>query len=145
MKTNIKLQISIPSQTRYLSLIGRISEKLTKEVIRSIVDRETLTQKINTVLTEAIVNIIKHGCKSSSDGVVKFSISILENELLIKFFDSGQGFDLNSIPELIFGPDPLEESGRGIYIIRTLMDSVAYRKVNAGNVLEMRKDRKSVV
>jgi len=139
MKTNIKLLISIPSQTRYLSLVGKISEKLTKEVIRSLVDRETLFQKINTVLTEAIVNIIKHSCKSSTDGVVKFSISIVENELLIKFFDSGQGFDLNSIPELTFDSDLLNECGRGIHIIRTIMDSVAYRKAVNGNLLEMKK------
>ena len=33
----------------------------------------------------------------------------------------------------------LEEHGRGIFFIRSLMDSVEYRKTECGNVLEMRK------
>lgn len=139
MKTSIKLQISVPSQTRYLSLIGKIGENLAKEVCLPIKDRESLAHNINAVLTEAMVNTIKHGCKSATDSDVRINISIVGNELIIKVFDSGQGFDLNSIPELRFDSDLLEECGRGIHIIRTLMDSVVYRKINGGNVLEMRK------
>ncbi len=139
MKTNIKLQISIPSQTRYLSLIGRISENLTKEVFQPQYNREKIAQEINTVLTEAIVNTIKHDCKSALDGDIRISISIEENELLIRFFDSGKGFDINSIPKLNFDNDLFEECGRGIHIIRTLMDSVVYRKMVNGYLLEMKK------
>ena len=139
MKTTINFQIIIPSQTRYLSLIGRICENLAKEVFISQINSEKLAQEINTALTEAIVNNIKHGCKSALDGVIRISISIVENELLIKFFDSGQGFDINLIPVLNFDNDLFEERGRGIHIIRTLMDSVVYRRTLKGNLLEMKK------
>jgi serine/threonine-protein kinase RsbW len=36
-------------------------------------------------------------------------------------------------------PDDLSERGRGIFLIRSLMDAVKYRKTEAGNVLEMHK------
>ena len=57
--------------------------------------------------------------------------------LNIKVYDQGQGFDVNALPI----PDikNLEEHGRGIYIIRTMMDRVTYQKHDAGYVLEMEK------
>ncbi len=64
-------------------------------------------------------------------------ISIAENELFIRIFDYGQGFDINEIP----APDftLLEDRGRGIFLIRALMDSVRYVRNTSGNVLEMVK------
>jgi hypothetical protein len=35
--------------------------------------------------------------------------------------------------------DELRERGRGIFFIRSVMDSVQYHKTDSGNVLEMRK------
>jgi len=57
---------------------------------------------------------------------------------VIRVYDNGQGFDLDLVP-CSGCPDPLNEKGRGIYIIRSLMDSVVYKKANGGNVLEMKK------
>lgn len=139
MKNCVKLQISVPSQTRYLSLIGKIGENIVKEICIPQPDKEVLASNINSVLTEAIVNSIKHGSKLSKDMKVKIHISVIGNELLIRVYDHGQGFDLNTIPELTFDSDLLEECGRGIHIIRTLMDSVVYKKMNGVNVLEMKK------
>jgi serine/threonine-protein kinase RsbW len=56
---------------------------------------------------------------------------------VIRVFDKGQGFDINSIPSPDF--NRLEDRGRGIFLIRSLMDSVCYKKVRNGNVLEMAK------
>jgi len=33
----------------------------------------------------------------------------------------------------------VDERGRGVFLIRSLMDSVEYRETENGNVLEMRK------
>jgi serine/threonine-protein kinase RsbW len=68
---------------------------------------------------------------------VHIVINISEEELLIRVFDKGQGFDINTIPSPDF--DQPEDRGRGIFLIRSLMDSVCYRKVRNGNVLEMSK------
>jgi serine/threonine-protein kinase RsbW len=90
------------------------------------------------VLTEALVNAIKHANTADSNKEVHIRISVSDTELLIRVHDNGQGFDLNLVPSTVC-PDPLSEQGRGIYIIRSLMDSVEYRKDNGGNVLEMKK------
>ena len=60
-----------------------------------------------------------------------------DNNLCVRVFDHGQGFNLEAVPTPEFAD--LDEHGRGIFFIRSLMDSVEYRKTEGGNVLEMRK------
>jgi serine/threonine-protein kinase RsbW len=68
---------------------------------------------------------------------VHITITILGKSLNIKVYDQGQGFDICSLPSPDF--KNLDEHGRGVYIIRSLMDRVTYRKVKSGHVLEMIK------
>lgn len=136
-KNELEVDIKVPNQTRYLSLIGRIGEDIAKELVKYTGDRETLAYHLNLVLTEAMVNAIKHASSEDSDNMVHIMINICENELTIKVFDYGQGFDINIVPPPNF--EELEDRGRGIYMIRSLMDFVCYRKMCDGNVLEMKK------
>ena len=133
----IELDIKVPNKTRYLSLIGRIGEDIAREIVRFSGDRETLAYQINLVLTEAMSNAIKHGSTDNCQGSVHIIITIDENKLLIRIFDHGQGFDINEIPAPDF--NMLEDRGRGIFLIKTLMDSVKYSRTSKGNVLEMVK------
>ncbi len=136
-KREIDVDIKVPNQTRYLSLIGKIGEDIAKELDKYSGDRETLAYHINLVLTEAMVNAIKHANAGDPDKTVHIFINISDDELSIRVYDNGQGFDINAIPPPDF--TQLEDRGRGIFLIRSLMDSVSYRKVCDGNVLEMRK------
>ena len=136
-KKEIEVDIRVPNQTRYLSLIGRIGEDIAKELDRYSGDRETLAYHLNLVLTEAMVNAIKHANAGDPDKTVHIFINITDDDLSIKVFDNGQGFDINAIPPPNF--TQLEDRGRGIFLIRSLMDTVNYRQVCDGNVLEMTK------
>ena len=133
----IEVDIKVPNKTRYLSLIGRIGEDIARELERYSGDRETLAYQLNLVLTEAMVNAIKHAGPKEPEKQVRIVITICVDDLTIKVYDDGQGFDINSIPPPNF--DELEDRGRGIFLIRSLMDSVCYRKNCRENILEMKK------
>lgn len=133
----VELDIRVPNQTRYLSLIGKIGEDIAREIDRFSEDRETLAFQINLVLTEAMANAIKHAVTTPDDDSVHIQISMSEKTLFIRIFDSGQGFDINNVKQPDF--EKLDDKGRGIFIIKTLMDSVQYLKCEEGNVLEMIK------
>jgi len=133
----IELDIKVPNQTRYLSLIGRIGEDIAKEIDRFSGDRETLAYQINLVLTEAMTNAIKYGNTDNREETVHIQIKIIENQLFIRIFDYGQGFDINEIPSPDF--DLLEDRGRGIFLIKAMMDSVRYVRNTGENVLVMIK------
>lgn len=139
MKNIIDIEIVVPNQTRYLSMIGKIGENLVRELDRFKGDREALAHHLNVVLTEGMVNAIKHANAADPNKDIQIHISASDQEICIKVYDCGQGFDLTSVPEPSFETDQLGEKGRGIFIIRSLMDSVEYKKTNGGNVLEMKK------
>ena len=133
----IEVDIKVPNKTRYLSLIGRIGEDIARELERFSGDKETLAYHLNLVLTEAMVNAIKHAGAKEPEKLVRIVISIHHDDLTIKVYDDGQGFDINDIPPPNF--EELEDRGRGIFLIRSLMDSVCYRKNCKENILEMKK------
>lgn len=137
-QTEIDLEIVVPPQTRYLRLIGNIAEQLAQELRNYTGDRDQLAYHLNLVLTEAIANAIEHASPDDSHKIVRVNIHLEENDLCIQVYDQGRGFDLTEVPRCP-GPEELCERGRGIFFIRTIMDSVDYRKTESGNVLEMRK------
>jgi serine/threonine-protein kinase RsbW len=131
------VDIVVPNQTRYLSLIGNIAEQIAKQLETASEDRDTLAYHLDLALTEAMANAIQYGCPTDAKQSVRVCLSIDDKTLCIKVFDHGQGFDLKAVPTPDFAD--LDERGRGIFLIRSLMDSVEYRKTGDGNVLEMRK------
>ena len=131
-----QVDVIIPTQTKYLDLIGSIGEHVAKDLDNFSGDREALAYHLNLVLTEATTNAIKHANNDPKD-TVRITINIQDNELNIKVYDHGQGFDLETVPLPDF--DQPKESGMGIFFIRTLMDSVTYTKQCDCNVLEIIK------
>ena len=134
---DLQVDVVIPNQTRYLHLIGSIGEHVGRELDNFKGDRETLAYHLNLVLTEATTNAIKHSNFNDPKDTVRITIHICENELIIKVYDHGQGFDLESVPVPDF--DQPKEGGMGIFFIKTYMDSVTYTKMEDANVLEIKK------
>jgi len=138
MSDNFEIDIKVPNQTRYLSLIGKIGEDIANTIRRYRGDRLELAYQVNLVLTEAMANAILHApTTSGEEHQIHINIAIINDNLHIKVYDRGQGFDPKALPE----PDSkgLEEGGRGIFIIQSIMDSVTCHKDNGGHVIEMIK------
>jgi serine/threonine-protein kinase RsbW len=136
-ETIVNLDIVVPNQTKYLRFIGAVAEQLAKELDVPEETRDTLAFHLNLALTEAVANAIQYSSAANSADSVRISFSVKDANLSVRVFDHGGGFDLAALPtpEL----DELHERGRGIFFIRSVMDSVQYHKTDSGNVLEMRK------
>ena len=139
MKNDIDIDITIPSHTRYLRMIGMIGEKVAQEIDSSDEIRESLPCQLAVVLTEGLVNAIKHASSTAPDKDIHVRINVSNKNLVVRIYDNGVGFDLESVPTPCFTSSGMEEKGRGIFILRSLMDTVKYTKSDSGNVLEMRK------
>jgi len=136
-KSVIQVDVIIPTQTKYLHLIGSIGERIAKELDNYTGDKDALAYHLNLVLTEATANAIKHATIPTPEDTVKIQIHIEDNELNIKVYDHGQGFDLENVPLPDF--DHPKEGGMGLFFIKTLMDSVTYTRQSDCNVLEIIK------
>jgi serine/threonine-protein kinase RsbW len=137
MEERLEVDIRVPNQTRYLGLIGKIGEDIARTLKHYEGDREELAYHINLVLTEAMTNAIRHANEDNPNKELQITIQIEKKQLHIRVYDEGEGFDFAAVstPEFKY----LDEHGRGVYIIRSLMDSVTYKRNKKGHVLEMVK------
>ncbi len=133
----IAVDIKVPNQTRYLCLIGHIGENIARTLRNFSGDREKLAYDLNLVLTEAMANAIEHANDGDPAKEIHIEISIVKQQLVIKVFDFGQGFDID---QFIKPSQPLDEHGRGIYLMSTIMDNMKYQPTENGHVLEMSKN-----
>lgn len=140
MSEKIHIDIKVPNETCYLGLIGKIGEDLAQSLSRCALNREVLGYELNTVLTEAMTNVIFHAHRGDPERIVEITLDVEGNRIIIRFYDEGNSFDAaNRALSSPCMPDDLSERGRGIFIIRSLMDSVTYRRINGKHVLEMIK------
>jgi serine/threonine-protein kinase RsbW len=137
MTDRIAVDIKVPNQTRYLCLIGHIGENIALTLRDYSGDREKLAFDLNLVLTEAMANAIQHANEGDPAKEVHIEISTVSQRLIIKVFDFGPGFD---VEQYIKPRHPLEENGRGIYLIHTIMDEISYNSTEDGHVLQMVKN-----
>ena len=137
MHDRIAVDIKVPNQTRYLCLISHIGENIAQALKHYGGDRKKLAYELNLVLTEAMANAIQHANVGDPNKEVHIEISISAGRLTIRVYDFGQGFDICQFAQ---PGHPLDEHGRGIYLIHTIMDEVAYQQTDDGHVLEMNKN-----
>ncbi len=139
MKNDIDIDITLPGHTRYLRMISRIGEKVAQEIDCPEGVREKLPSQLALVLTEGLVNAIKHANSAGPDTEIHVRINVSSKNLVVRIYDNGVGFDLDAVPTPCFTSNGIEDKGRGIFILRSLMDTVKYTRSDCGNVLEMRK------
>jgi len=94
--------------------------------------------EIELAFREALANAILHGCKSDPAKKIECSVSGDRSEgIMIVVRDPGNGFDPASLPLATDDANLHSDHGRGILLIRELMDEVKHER--NGTVIRMRK------
>ena len=92
--------------------------------------------------TEAVNNAIVHGNKSDPDKCVAMVVIWTADALTMRVKDSGMGFDPSTLPNPLADENLLKDSGRGIFLIRQMMDEVKFVPMKSGWMIEMKVDLK---
>ncbi len=99
---------------------------------------EADAMKVELALQEGLANAIRHGCKNDPTKHVQCLVSFdAVGGLVIVIRDPGEGFDVTRVPDPLEGANVLKPSGRGVFLINELMDSVEY--ADHGRQVVMRK------
>ena len=83
-------------------------------------------------VTEATTNAIIHANKCDQSKMVTIDVKVNETKLVVKIKDEGEGFDPADIPDPTEPENLLNESGRGVYLMRVYMDNVEYNLTPSG-------------
>jgi serine/threonine-protein kinase RsbW len=95
---------------------------------------------IQTALHEALLNAIVHGNDEDETRRVNVELAARAGGLDVRVRDEGPGFDPTSVPDPLAPENLSKSSGRGIFLMRMLMDEVAFRCLSDGGMeVTMRK------
>lgn len=87
-------------------------------------------------VTEAVNNGMIHGNKNDQSKHVTITCSLYRKMLTVTITDEGGGFSPESLPNPLHDDNLLRAGGRGVFLMRTLMESVSFNK--AGNEVTMK-------
>ncbi|MBX2992797.1 MAG: ATP-binding protein [Bacteroidetes bacterium] len=133
------IRMTLPSNPKSIKRVEGFIHKIGKHAHLD----EIQTNKLMVSLTEAVNNAILHGNKADAKKKVAVVCLCLPDELVITIADEGKGFKLSNVKNPLEDENLLRTSGRGIFLMRTLMDRVEYEIDKKGStvtlVLELRK------
>jgi anti-sigma regulatory factor (Ser/Thr protein kinase) len=129
-----ELNLTIPADA---NLIGKVSAGM-KELLLSKKWSTEEVMEVELAVQEALANAIRHGCKNDQSKQVQCCVTFDgKGELIIVVRDPGQGFDLAKVPDPLEGDNLFKGSGRGVFLINQLMDTVEFTE--GGRQVSMRK------
>ena len=127
-RTNFKLCLSFPSR---LSSVLKFEEEF-----KLVKDKLGLDEvKFNALLIasiEAVTNAIVHGNKINPKKKINISIEKLKSGVKVEVTDQGEGFNPEEVPDPTLPENLLKEGGRGIYIMRSLVDQLKIKPTKKG-------------
>lgn len=136
---DVKLRKSIvlPNDVEEVSKLTAFVE----EVCEAMGFDGALTAQLTLAIEEAVVNVMKYAYPPQKRGDV--TIEAQSNDLRLKFtiIDSGMPFDptVRAEVDTTLSAEDRPIGGLGIHLVRKIMDSINYERVDSLNVLTLRK------
>lgn len=128
-----KLILKIPAYYKYV--------KIFKDLIEDILELNGISKdeiyEVKLAIAEAAVNVIKHSYCCECDKEIELTIEINEKSMVFMMRDFGEKVDIREIKSRDL--DNFKENGLGVYIIKSVMDSVEYQHMKKGTLLTMSK------
>ena len=96
-------------------------------------------EKLHALLvavTEAVNNGMIHGNKNDKTKHVTVTCKLSRHVLTVTIADEGGGFEPDALPNPLHDENLLRAGGRGVFLMKTLMESVTFNK--AGNEVTMK-------
>ncbi len=113
------------------SLLPEIEEWIISLLKTTSLNKEKI-DVVAMAASEAVSNCVVHGNKSDPDKSVSISFSSDGNKIVLKFKDEGSGFKIERVPDPTSKENIMKESGRGIHIMKTVLDSLEYNFTDDG-------------
>jgi anti-sigma regulatory factor (Ser/Thr protein kinase) len=133
-RSSVRMDFLIPSDLTYVIGVNYQISQLLKEF--GFPPQDT---RVNIPLAcdEAITNAIIHGNRSNPDKKVSIQLYVSPNRFRIRVRDEGDGFEVERVVDPTRGEALLRPSGRGVYLMRNIMDTVEFK--DGGRVVELEK------
>jgi serine/threonine-protein kinase RsbW len=127
-KSKKQLSISLSSSMDNIDRIDKETRKLLEKELGG-----SQIFAISLSMREGLTNAIKHGHRSDSNKIIKYTLTLKKDKLIIEIEDQGEGFDWKKNRNK--NPSPELDHGRGLTIISEYCSEYSYNE--KGNKLKM--------
>lgn len=135
------IRLTLPSRLDLLVVVER--------VIDGIADLMGFEQdekdEVVIAVTEAGTNAIQHGHAHDTNKVVEMAFTLGRDEIVVDVYDAGRGFQPEVLEDPTAPENILKERGRGIFIMRSVMDEVTFDFNDRGTHCRLTKRRRPVL
>ncbi|HEV7993921.1 MAG TPA: ATP-binding protein [Gemmatimonadaceae bacterium] len=127
----VSIEVEIPSDVAY---IERVVDLVRHPCAELAYNAHQLALNVPVALSEAISNAILRANNEDPDKRVRVRAEVDARRLVVDVEDEGEPFDLDENIRDATDPDNIErEDGRGLFLMRALMDRVERFDSNSGS------------
>jgi len=121
-RDNEEMRLTIPSRLEVLSQVDKFASDIANKL------NLTDDQKDNLAIavTEAVGNAIVHGNKKNPEKTVSICFQIKKDSIRVSITDQGSGFQPAELANPLDPQNVMKESGRGIFILKSIMENVRF-------------------
>ena len=130
--------LRIPSSTDELMRV----DILTEDIARSMGFDDSARADLGICVTEAVNNAIVHAHHRRADLTIEIRFERYPDYLRVSVRDYGDGFEVANLADPTEPENLLKVTGRGVHLIRALMDSLEFHSLDVGTEVVMIKRRK---
>ncbi len=94
---------------------------------------------VGMAVREATVNAVLHGNEYDPSRMIDVTFENTGADFIFTVADEGRGFNPDNLPDPLAPENLLRGTGRGIFLIRSLMDEVHFRQLHPGTELMLIK------
>lgn len=128
-----EVEITIASHPRWLRLIRQVVEEFAREAGFDPQDSHAITLAVG----EAAGNVMKHSYQGRTDRTFSVACNLEPDGVEVTIRDTGEPFDPSCKP--VLAPDEIRPGGRGLFLMRAIMDEIEYQRENGSNWVRMKK------
>lgn len=102
---------------------------------------KVVVDDLEMAVDEAVTNVIEHGYQGISGGEVVVEVQVSHQAMTVVIADRGKAFDPSPHPAVDLEAQRAEfrTGGVGLFLIHSLVDAVAYERVDGGNQIRLTK------
>src|SRR5437899_7704204 len=116
------MTLDVPSALEY---VGPAVELIAGQAPTSLSPRR-VRFNLRTALAEALANAIAYGNRYDPHRLVRVRVEVSRDAVRIYVTDDGAGFDPATVPDPTLPERVEREDGRGLFVLRSLVDHVVF-------------------
>ena len=141
--TPIQFESTLTETLHIKNDVKEISEFSTfmKSILEKLDIEKSLARQLRLAVEEAVVNVVDYAYPAGQEGEIEIRLMSDGKSLKTVIIDSGVAFDTTAVEQTdtTLSVEDRQVGGLGILLVRKMMDSVNYERIEGKNVLTLTK------